>query len=163
MVTAQRLDIAPDLHNWRLVSDSVMGGVSSGSLLAVRYRDRDCLHLHGEVSTANNGGFIQMSHQLGSNPGFDPASCKGLQLTVAGNNEQYNIHLRTDELNHPWESYRHSFSTTQEWREIELDLAQFEPHRTAKPLNASKLLRIGLVAIGRDFTADLYLHRLRLY
>lgn len=161
MVTARHLDIAADLSNWRLIADGVMGGVSSGSLQTLRYRDRDCLHMHGKVSTANNGGFIQMSHQLGSNSGFDPAACKRLQLAVAGNGEQYNIHLRSSELTHPWESYRYTFSTTPEWQEIELSLTQFEPHRTDIPLNVAKLQRIGLVAIGRDFTADLYLHSLR--
>jgi hypothetical protein len=37
--------------NWRLVKDSVMGGVSAGQLTAEEVDGRPCLRLQGEVST----------------------------------------------------------------------------------------------------------------
>ena len=32
---------------WRLVTDQVMGGISSGTLKVNTYKNQDCLHLQG--------------------------------------------------------------------------------------------------------------------
>lgn len=79
---------------WRLVSDGVMGGLSQGMLCPEFYRERAALTLRGEVTTANNGGFLQMA--LALVPVYDASRFRGVRLTVAGNGERYNLHLRTD-------------------------------------------------------------------
>ena len=54
-----------------LLSDRVMGGVSSGTLRREVVRGRAALRLEGDVSLENNGGFIQMALDL--DPGHLPS------------------------------------------------------------------------------------------
>lgn len=46
-------------ENWEFVSDKVMGGLSSGKIELVSESDKSFVRLSGNVSTENNGGFIQ--------------------------------------------------------------------------------------------------------
>lgn len=87
----------------------------------------------------------------------------GDKATVLGNNETYNIHLRTSETSRPWQSYRHSFIATQAWCTLRLPFSEFTPHRIDVPLDTSRVRRIGLVAIGRAFEADLSISGLQFY
>ena len=50
-----------------------------------------------------------------------------------------------------------------EWRDVLLPFADFEPYRIGTPLDASRLVRLGVVAIGRAFHADLCLAEAGLY
>src|SRR6056297_2596402 len=45
---------------WQFFTDGVMGGISSGELTFEEERGNVHARMTGEVSTANNGGFIQM-------------------------------------------------------------------------------------------------------
>jgi hypothetical protein len=148
---------------WRLVTDQVMGGVSHGQLQADRHLGRDCLRLRGAVSTANNGGFVQMALDLAAGAPFDASAYSGVALQVAGNGEAYNLHLRTSDLGLPWQSYRASFVAAPDWQEVRIPFSALQAYRTDRPFRASRLVRLGLVAIGREFQADLCLGALRLY
>ena len=148
---------------WRLITDQVMGGTSNGELKPDRYRGRHCLHLSGSVSTANNGGFIQMALDLAGGKPFDASQYAGLLLQVAGNSERYNLHLRTGDLWLPWQSYRFSFAAEPEWREIRIPFAELRPYRTNRRFSAERLIRLGLVAIGREFAPDLCAGSVRFY
>ncbi len=141
---------------WRVVSDQVMGGVSQGKLTQDTILGRRCLRLLGDVRLDNNGGFIQAALDLDKTEGlFDASQFKGIRLVVYGNGEKYSIHLRTPDNNLPWQSYRSHFSALHTWTTIDLAFTDFEPYRTRLPLDTSKLRRLGLVAIGREFSADL--------
>lgn len=140
---------------WRLVTDQVMGGRSSGELIPDHYLGHNCLRMRGSVSTENNGGFVQLALNLAEGDEFDASRYTGLSMKVAGNGEQYNLHLRTSELWLPWQSYRADFIAEPKWREIRVPFSDFKPYRTRSRLNPAKLVRIGLVAIGRQFDADL--------
>jgi hypothetical protein len=144
---------------WQLVSDQVMGGVSAGTLSVEDAPQGRAHHMSGRVSLDNNGGFIQMAADIAP----PPPGTKGLMLDVSGNGEQYNVHLRTSDLDRPWQSYRASFIAPDDRQEIRLDLADFEPHRTDEPFNPAKLRRIGIVAIGREFDADVWLYSIAWY
>jgi hypothetical protein len=148
---------------WRLVTDRVMGGLSQGSVRPHRHDDRACLRLQGGVSTANNGGFVQMTLDLASGDPFDASQYDGVLLQVAGNGERYNLHLRTSDLRLPWQSYRASFVADSRWREIRIPFDALTAYRTGEPFRPERLTRVGLVAIGRPFSADLCLGALRLY
>jgi hypothetical protein len=50
-----------------------------------------------------------------------------------------------------------------EWRTIRLPFAGFEPHRLDAPLDIARLRRLGVVAIGRAFTADITIGGLQFY
>ncbi len=175
LVTSPALAYSNDRHNqpvtdmnlldaeWRMISDQVMGGVSSGRLLRERVLGRDALCLSGQVSTENNGGFIQMALDLDAMEAKDAPTFDGLELWVMGNQQQYNIHLRTTNLWLPWQSYRASFFATPEWQQVNLPFASFEAYRTDTALDLSKLKRIGLVAIGHDFEAQLCVSDIQFY
>ena len=155
--------LTPMGTEWRLVTDGVMGGVSQGELRIDRHGGRDCLRMTGQVSTANNGGFVQIALNLAPSGSVDASAYEGIRLTVSGNGERYNLHLRTDDLDRPWQSYRFEFEATPEWREIRVPFSLLQPHRTQMPFRPQAIRRLGLVAIGRSFQASLCLADLRFY
>ncbi|MFN4057460.1 MAG: CIA30 family protein [Roseinatronobacter sp.] len=142
--------------DWQLLTDQVMGGVSTGRLSRASRDGRDCLVMTGDVRLENNGGFVQMALDLCPPGGtFDARAFTHLLLIAAGNGARYNVHLRTRDLTRVWQSYRASFTAGQDWATINLPLADFVPHRTDTPLNLSRLHRLGLVAIGQAMVAEL--------
>jgi hypothetical protein len=157
-----------DLHavngaEWRLFTDGVMGGVSVGSLAIEEVAGRSCLRMRGDVRLENNGGFIQVALDVDEEQRRSAAGYAGLLLDVHGNDEQYNVHLRTDGMRAPWQSFRATFTATPAWRTVKLPFSQFNAYRFDGAFDASTLRRIGIVAIGRAFTADLCISRLALY
>lgn len=155
--------VATSGNTWRLITDGVMGGVSDGRLSVEVVDNQGCLRLQGDVKLENNGGFIQVALDLPTNIIEDIQSYTGLVLAVHGNNEQYNIHLRTLDNWLPWQSYRASFTAAPAWTRLYIPFADFTPYRTRKALAVSRLQRIGIVAIGRAFIADLCIGQLGLY
>ncbi|OIR10807.1 complex I intermediate-associated protein 30 (CIA30) [mine drainage metagenome] len=148
---------------WRAISDTVMGGTSSAQLVPAEVDGRTCLRLTGEVSLENNGGFVQASLDLSDKGLLDASKFSGIELDVLGNNEIYNLHLRTDDTKIVWQSYRASFNTTRNWQTIRIPFDGFIPHRIDVPLDTSRLRRLGVVAIGRTMQADICISRLALY
>lgn len=148
---------------WRMVSDRVMGGRSSGELNVHHHLRRACLRLQGDVSQDNNGGFLQMTLELGQGDRFDASGFTGLEIEIAGNSESYNLHLYTADLWQPWQSYRNHFEVEQRWQKIRLPFDAFEPYRSGQRLRADRITRLGIVAIGREFHADVCLGRVSLY
>lgn len=150
--------------SWRLVTDQVMGGVSSARLQFSSAAGRPCLKLVGAVSLENNGGFVQASLDLlPDGQPFAAGQYAGIELDVYGNGESYNVHLRTADTWIVWQSYRASFAAPPQWRTVRLPFSAFEAYRTGAPLDLKTLKRIGLVAIGREMQADLCLGRMALY
>jgi len=148
---------------WRLITDGVMGGVSQGQLTADVIAGRACLRLRGDVSLKNNGGFVQAALDTDGEAPLNAAGYSGVLLEVYGNGEQYNLHLRSADVWLPWQAYRASFTAPAAWRTVLIPFSAFSGYRIGAALDASALERIGLVAIGRAFTADLCLARLALY
>jgi len=126
------------LNDWKLISDQVMGG-----------------HMQGIVTTENNVGFLQIAHSLSESERLNATEAQGIHLHVRGNNERYNLHLRTSDMWLPWQSFRSSFMARQEWQHIYIPFDRFEAYKITRKLNTGKLKRIGIVAIGRDFEADI--------
>lgn len=150
--------------SWELLSDRVMGGVSTGRLTREPVAGRMANRMRGDVSLANNGGFIQMALDL--DPSGRAAGCQGysgIEVDVWGNGEVYGLHLRTAQLSRPWQSYRQIFLAEKDWRTLRLPFADFVPHRTEAALDLTQLRRLGLAAIGRAFKADLALAGIRFF
>ena len=141
----------------------VMGGVSSGSLALDSIDGRKCLHLRGSVRLENSGGFLQATLDIERTEASNAAAYQGLLLEVYGNNEAYNLHLRTADIQRPWQSYRASFNAPAQWHTVKLPFDSFAAYRIDKPLDLAHLKRIGIVAIGRAFNADLCIARLAFY
>ncbi len=147
---------------WRTVTDTVMGGRSQASLRYDHVDGLRCLRLSGQVRLDNNGGFLQMALDLGVAGGtLDASKFNCLRLLVRGNGERYSAHLRTPDNLRPWQSYRAHFTALSRWCEIRLPLDGFQPHRVDATLDVSRLKRLGLVAIGRAFQADLAVAEIR--
>jgi len=156
---------APGASNgarWHLISDAVMGGRSAGEMRRMQVAGHAAMRLRGEVSLQNNGGFLQMALDLSADGGpVDARGWGGIALDVFGNGAVYNLHLRTTDATRPWQSYRHSFEAPAQWRRVELPFAEFVAHRIDLPLRTDRLRRIGVVAIGREFEADIAVRALR--
>lgn len=149
---------------WEYVPDAVMGGVSTGQLTHGDVRGRTARHLTGDVSLENNGGFIQMAFDFcPQGAPFDASSWDGLELTLSGNAQEYELRLRTSDLDRPWQSYRIVFDALPEWTTHRFAFADLEPHRTDTLFDSQHLRRCGLVAVGRTFTVDLAVSMVRLY
>jgi hypothetical protein len=148
---------------WQFVADTVMGGVSSGNLTIDSHDGKKCLRMRGNVSTDNNGGFVQMALSLSERGVFDATGYDGVELEVTGNNESYNVHFRTSSLWFPWQSYRASFTATPAWQTLRIPFSKLEAYKTSQAFQQDKLKRIGLLGIGRDFKADLCLASIRFY
>ena len=141
-----------------------MGGISEEAIALTTIDGRRALRLTGDVRLENNGGFIQMALDLApEGRTLDASADTGVLLIARGNGERYGVHLRTPDCVRPWQSYRASFIAGPEWREIRLPFARFEPYRLTEPLDVRQLRRIGLVAIGRAFHADLAVSVVGLY
>jgi hypothetical protein len=148
---------------WRLITDGVMGGLSNGTLKRNTVDGRQCMHLRGDVSLKNNGGFIQAALDVGSTSAANASAYQGIMLEVYGNDEEYNLHLRSKDVWLPWQSYRASFVAPAKWQTVKLPFSAFSGYRIQKPLDLAQLKRIGIVAIGREFAADLCIGQLALY
>lgn len=149
---------------WVLVADTVMGGVSSGRMVREDVAGRNALRLTGDVRLDNNGGFLQIALDLAQDgEAVDASAFTGIALSVRGNGERYNVHLRTTAVVRPWQSYRASFDALPEWRTVTLPFKDFSAHRIAAPLEPAELRRVGIVAIGRAFEADVALSRIGFY
>lgn len=148
---------------WRLVTDTVMGGVSRGRLAPAQVAGRPCLRLTGDVSLENNGGFVQASLDLGDKDDLDASAYAGIELDVHGNGQPYNLHLRTADTRIVWQSYRASFMAAPAWTTLRLPFSEFVPYRTSAALNLERLRRLGVVAIGREMQADLCIGKIALY
>ena len=147
---------------WQLFTDRVMGGVSNGTMVRETVAGRPAIRMRGDVSLENNGGFVQIAIDLAPDgKAVDASPWQGVEFDVLGNGEEYGIHLRTEDLTRPWQSYRQSFRADPQWRTIPFRFQEFVPYRTEAPLDARRLRRIGVVAIGRAFSADLAVGGLR--
>jgi len=147
---------------WRFISDTVMGGVSSGQVAFVSEGGRIHAHMTGRVSTENNGGFIQIRMELSAPP---PKGSVGLRLVVRGNDQRYFVHLRTSGTLLPWQYYQAGFEVTQEWAEVRLPLTVFKASGQllrAVP-KAQSIKSVGVVAFGRDHEARIDVREVGFY
>ncbi|MBN2132111.1 MAG: bifunctional methionine sulfoxide reductase B/A protein [Sedimentisphaerales bacterium] len=149
---------------WELLTDRVMGGVSTGKMGVAAHDGRTAMHMTGSVSLKNNGGFVQA--RLSLNPkrrNFNAAAYDGVQVTVKGNGESYAIHLRTKDTRLPWQYYHAPFRATQQWQEIKLPFRKFVPASLNQPLDAGNLRSVAVVAIEKEFNADIHVDEISFY
>ena len=149
-------------QRWRFFADTVMGGVSSGN---VEFKTTDGVsfaRLTGDVSTANNGGFIQIRRELETAPSGE---IEGVRLVVRGNNQRYFVHLRTSWTVLPWQYYQAPYDVSSDWQEVRIPLSSFE--RSGKLLKkvptASSIKSVAIVAFGRDHAADVEVREIGFY
>ncbi len=138
---------------WRYISDRVMGGVSDGGASLGSENGVTYAQLRGTVSTANNGGFIQIRQDLQTRL---PADATGIKLRVRGNGATYYVHLRPDAARRPWQFYQAAFDTTANWQEITVPWSAFDPQGGLDERFAPQdVMSIGIVAYGANYDASL--------
>ena len=147
---------------WSYVSDRVMGGVSNGGGAYEMMEDRLAIRLYGDVSTSNNGGFIQVSLRLDGRQ-LQADRYAGLEIDVMGNGEDYNVHVTTTRSFPRWRFYKHTFATTNSWTRLRLPWSDFTSDTFRQPLDPATINRLNLTAYARDFEADMAVSRIALY
>jgi hypothetical protein len=157
----ENFELQPETR-WRFFTDRVMGGVSSGQVAFPQEDGRPHAHMTGTVSTANNGGFVQMRLDL---PDAVPSDATGVRLVVRGNAERYFVHLRTTGTVLPWQYYQAGYDVTGDWREVRLPFDAFR--RSGGLLRAQPrpgdIRSVAVVAYGRDHEVDIRVREIGFY
>jgi hypothetical protein len=134
-----------------------MGGVSEGDAELEIVEGVPALRLTGQVSLANNGGFVQASVGLEA---LDLASASAVRLRVRALESGYYVHLRTRDCRLPWQHYAAPIPPGDGWRTVTIDLAEFAAYRLDAGLDPARLTRLGIVAAKRAFAADVAVARI---
>ncbi len=149
---------------WRGFSDRVMGGISNADLQAAAVDGKNCIRLTGNVTRESNGGFIQMAMYFGrSYDELDGSGYKGIELLVYGNNEDYNLHVRTSDCGWYDQSYRTTFFAEPRWQRMRFPWESFTGNSIDEPLDNARLQRIAILGWMREFQADVALAEIALY
>jgi len=150
-------------QKWSFITDGVMGGLSVGKLNIDKIEDKLCYRMTGNVTTANNGGFIQIRSLIV--PNIKVKDFSGIYLKVFGNNKNYNLHIRTGLTVAPWQYYGFSFFSSDNWLEIRAPFEEFKKSNFYQPkkLSNQKIKSIGLVAAFDDFKSDICLSEIGFY
>lgn len=117
--TIYDFDKKSNLQDWRIVDDVVMGGKSSSTFTL----NADGLGVFkGSISLENNGGFSSVHYK------FQKIQVKefnkvNIKLKGDGENYQFRVKASSD----MYYSYIAPFSTSGEWQEIEISLADMYP------------------------------------
>ena len=147
---------------WEYIADGVMGGVSQGQADFAADGERRFVRLTGNVSTENNGGFIQVRRLF---PDAFPDGTAGVDVEARGNGETYYLFVRTKEMARPWYYYSAAITPGEGWARLRIPLAAFE--RSHAHLNAeivpADVVSLGIVAYGRDHSADISVSMLSFY
>jgi len=144
-----------DSTKWRYISDDVMGGVSTGSVVYEMNEGHSIAYLSGDVSTENNGGFIQVQRKLKD---INLEKAKYIKIIAKGNNQKYFIHLRTSGTILPWQYYEFDFVATENYKEFILPINKFKKSGSflANKVKSKSIKSVGIVAFGRDHEAKLH-------
>ena len=150
-------------QRWNFITDQVMGGVSTGKFMVETVDDVMCYRLTGDVSTKNNGGFIQIRVKL--KPEINSNDYDGVYIKVYGNEKKYNLHLRTGLTLAPWQYYSYSFDAKKNWSEIRAPFKQFTKSNFYQPktILGQNIKSVGLVAGFDDFKSDICLSEIGFY
>ena len=149
---------------WQYISDQTMGGVSDGQAILDKDGDMIFARLTGNVSTANNGGFIQIRTNFSFvdliNANKD---LKGVLLNTKGNGETYHIFIRTSEDRSYRDFYSATFTTNDNWEIVDLPFSKFKHRYSNRSLDGNDIRTFGIVAYGRNFYSDVSVSEISFY
>ena len=150
---------------WQYVSDQVMGGVSDGKVTLEQDGEMYYARLTGNVSTKNNGGFIQLRSGVSfKNSEKDGKNLQGVRLNVRGNGETYEIHITTNDRVYRGDYYSATFKADSDWKMIDLPFNKFKRKRSNNTkLDAKNITRFGIVAYGREYVSDVSVSTIEFY
>lgn len=146
---------------WMVISDRVMGGVSTGELRRQERHGSLCTCLSGRTSLENNGGFLQM--KLDVEASWPCAEYAGMFIELCGAAHDYNLNVKTSQLEKPWQSFRCTLPVKPEWTRFIVPYAQLSPHRTDAALAPGKIRSVAVIGIGEAFDVDVCVRRFGFY
>ena len=149
---------------WQYISDQTMGGISNGQAVLEKDGDIFFARLTGKVSTANNGGFIQLRSTISFvNLIGETKNLKGILLNTRGNGEIYHIFIRTSETKSYSDFYLATFVANNNWEIIDLPFTKFKHRFSNKSLKGNDIKTFSIVAYGRDFISDVSVSEITFY
>ncbi|HHP7237469.1 CIA30 family protein [Longibacter sp.] len=116
---------AQDISAWRIVNDTVMGGVSTSSVS----RLDTAAKFSGEVSLEHGGGFASVR---APEQRIDVSAADGFHVTVRGDGKTYKWTAYTHTGGAI--SYRVPFTPAADWQTIFLPFANLKPFRRGRHL-----------------------------
>jgi hypothetical protein len=116
------------IQDWDVVDDVVMGGTSSSEF---KLNSDGFGVFEGHVSLANNGGFSSVQYRFEKTKVTNDTRIK---IRLKGDGKDYQFRIK-DNSKHYY-SYITTFSTTNEWQDIEIVLKNMYPSFRGKRLNA---------------------------
>ena len=151
-------------EDWQFISDRTMGGVSNGQAFLDQDGDLFFARLIGNVSTDNNGGFIQLRSILPFEKIYNEnKTFLGVRLNVRGNGEIYHIFIRTSENRTYRDFFLATFVADDDWQTVELPFSQFKHRYLYDSLNGNDIKTFAIVAYGRDFISDVSISKITFY
>ena len=149
---------------WQYISDQTMGGVSDGQAILDKDGDMIFARLTGNVSTDNNGGFIQIRTNFSFvdliNTNKD---LKGVLLNTKGNGETYHIFIRTSKDRSYRDFYSATFTANDNWEIVDLPFTKFKHRYSNRSLDGNDIRTFGIVAYGRNFYSDVSVSEISFY
>ena len=149
---------------WGYISDRTMGGISNGQAFLDEDRDTIFARLTGNVSTENNGGFIQLRSTLSfANINNFEKKLRGVRINTKGNGETYHIFIRTSKTQSYRDFYFATFIANEEWQVVDLPFSKFKHRFSNSVLDGNDIQTFGIVAYGRDFVSDVSVSEIIFY
>ena len=125
---------------WVVISDQVMGGVSTAALHQDQRDNLTCSCLVGRTRLDNNGGFVQMKFDIQSS--LLRTGYQGIFIELYGSAHEYNLHIKTTQLTRPWQSFRSSLAVEPRWTRFIVPYEQLQAHRTDAELDTLPALKV---------------------
>ncbi|MFN3199531.1 MAG: CIA30 family protein [Bradymonadia bacterium] len=119
--------------DWTVVNDTVMGGVSTSSVVM----NDGVLHFTGKLSLEQNGGFTSIRSQPLALP---LANARALRITVRGDGRRYDLTLRRSDVPLRAGSYRVKIPTTEKATTLEIPLSDFRPSSFGRAVHGAPAL-----------------------
>ena len=172
LVLSKEMFVLDDLTNsgktlqnqeWSFFTDGVMGGLSQGNVSKDNISGKSCYRMQGNVTTENNGGFIQIVAPI--KPIMKVKDFEGVYIKVFGNNKRYFLHIRTPLTLAPWQYYNFSFEALSNWTLIKAPFEDFKRSNFYQPktiLN-QKIKTIGVLAGFDNYQADICIAEIGFY
>jgi hypothetical protein len=149
-----------EASNWKIVNDTVMGGVSTAE---INNTTEGSIVFTGVVSLANNGGFCMIQSNLKKSTSDNVSICK---ITLKGDGKKYQIRLKKSRFDQ--ESYVYEIQTTGKDQSIELKINEFKPQFRGQSLNLPPLMNESIAQVGilignkKEEPFELTIHRFSL-
>ena len=149
-------------ERWEFIADTVMGGVSEGSVSFQKEKNIFYARMTGNVSLENNGGFIQFRRKVENKLSNN---LQGINVKVRGNDLEYYIHIRTKGTILPWQYYQAPFKVKKEWNEIAIKFLDFKRSgiMLSKKFKPKNITSLAIVAYGKNHKVNLEVDTISLY